>query len=59
MPVSAIGLVTGMLVAVAFIAGGVNGLVLAILLGALGFVVGMLVGGETRSLRRYGRRVRR
>ncbi|GAA1679622.1 hypothetical protein GCM10009830_28350 [Glycomyces endophyticus] len=59
MSASATGLVAGLLIAVAFIAGGVNGLVLAILLGALGFVVGMLIGGETRSFRRYGRRVRR
>ncbi|GAA2265118.1 hypothetical protein GCM10009853_018100 [Glycomyces scopariae] len=49
----------GLLIAVAFIAGGVNGLVLAILLGAVGFVIGMLVGGETRSFRRFNRRVRR
>ncbi|THV30958.1 DUF2273 domain-containing protein [Glycomyces paridis] len=59
MRASHIGLIAGLLLALAFLAGGAEGLVIAALFGLIGLVLGALLGGETRSFRRFTRRRRR
>ncbi|MCD0446838.1 hypothetical protein LO763_24780 [Glycomyces sp. A-F 0318] len=50
------GLLAGMLLAVAIVAGGGLGVLLALLLGLIGFAVGAAVSGEHRSFKRLRRR---
>ena len=54
------GLLAGMLIAVAILVGGATGVLLVLVLGALGFAAGALLSGESMSLRhRRGRRAHR
>jgi len=46
MSVSVIGLLAGLLLAIAAIVGGFNGFLLAFVLGAVGWLVGAVLSGE-------------
>jgi len=52
------GLVAGLLLALAYIGGGLNGLLIAILFGLVGLIIGAMASGESRSFRGYRRRRR-
>jgi uncharacterized membrane protein len=58
MRASHVGLLAGMLVALAIVVGDAMAVLMVIVLGGLGFVVGALLSGEHRSFRRYRRRRR-
>jgi uncharacterized membrane protein len=58
MRASYVGLLAGMLVALAIVVGGAMAVLLVIVLGGLGFVAGALLSGEHRSFRRARRRRR-
>ncbi|MFG3341207.1 hypothetical protein [Glycomyces sp. NPDC048151] len=55
---SCTGLLAGMLVGLAIIVGQATAVLLVLVLGALGFAVGALLSGESRSFRRLRRRRR-
>lgn len=46
MPVSTVGLLAGLLLGVAAAAGGFSAFIIALVLGALGFVVGKVLDGQ-------------
>lgn len=55
MSASYTGLLAGMLLALAIIVGQAMGVLLALVLGGLGFIAGALLSGESSAFRRYRR----
>ncbi|GAA1241303.1 hypothetical protein GCM10009633_12950 [Janibacter melonis] len=58
MTTSTVGLIAGLLLAIAFAAGGLVGLLVAVILGAAGYLVGGHVDGEIDLAALRGRRGR-
>ncbi|MCC3765310.1 hypothetical protein K3N28_19810 [Glycomyces sp. TRM65418] len=58
MRASFVGMLAGMLLALAIVMGDAMAVLLVIVLGGIGFVVGAMLSGEHRSFRRTRRRRR-
>lgn len=58
MRASYVGMLAGMLVALAIVVGDATAVLMVIVLGGLGFAAGALLSGEHRSFRRTRRRRR-
>jgi uncharacterized membrane protein len=58
MRASYVGLLAGMLVALAIVIGQAMAVLLVLVLGGLGFVAGALLSGESRAFRHHRRRRR-